>query len=171
VVATCCRPSKKFWGDKEARMFKKLTATTDDPVLTMLRLVLGIVFFFHGAQKMLGWFGGYGFSGTMNFFTHDMGIPSVFAFLAIAAEFFGSLGLILGLLARVAASGIIVNMVVAVVMVHHVNGIFMNWFGNQKGEGYEYHLLAIAIALAIVIRGAGAFSVDRLIGEANKTPS
>jgi putative oxidoreductase len=152
-------------------MFKKLTATTDDPVLTILRLILGIVFFFHGAQKMLGWFGGYGFSGTMNFFTHNMGIPAAFAFLAIAAEFFGSLGLILGLLARVAASGIMVNMVVAIAMVHHANGIFMNWFGNQKGEGYEYHLLAITIALAIVIRGAGAFSVDRLIGEANKTAS
>jgi putative oxidoreductase len=156
---------------KEARMFKKLTATTDDPVLTILRLVLGIVFFFHGAQKMLGWFGGYGFSGTMNFFTHNMGIPAVFAFLAIAAEFFGSLGLILGVLARVAAGGIMVNMVVAIAMVHHANGIFMNWFGNQKGEGYEYHLLAIAIALAIVIRGAGAFSIDRMIGDANKTAS
>jgi putative oxidoreductase len=152
-------------------MFKKLAATTNDPVLTILRLVLGIVFFFHGAQKMLGWFGGYGFSGTMNFFTHDMGIPAVFAFLAIAAEFFGSLGLILGFLARVAASGIIVNMVVAVVMVHHANGIFMNWFGNQKGEGYEYHLLAIAIGLAVVIKGAGAFSIDRMIGERNKTAS
>jgi putative oxidoreductase len=154
---------------KEARMFKKLTATTNDPVLTILRLVLGIVFFFHGAQKMLGWFGGYGFSGTMNFFTHDMGIPAVFAFLAIVAEFFGSLGLILGFLARVAASGIIVNMVVAVAMVHRVNGIFMNWFGKQKGEGYEYHLLAIAIGLAVVVRGAGAFSVDRMIGQGSKS--
>lgn len=152
-------------------MFKKLTATTDDPVLTMLRLVLGIVFFFHGAQKMLGWFGGYGFSGTMNFFTHDMGIPAVFAFLAIAAEFFGSLGLILGLLARVAASGIIVNMVVAIALVHHANGFFMNWYGNQKGEGYEYHLLTIAVALAIVIRGAGAFSIDRMISDGNKAAS
>lgn len=150
-------------------MFRKLTATSDDPVMTILRLVLGVVFFFHGAQKVLGWFGGYGFSGTMNFFTHVMGIPAAFAFLAIAAEFLGSLGLILGLLARVAASGIIVNMVVAILMVHRANGIFMNWAGNQKGEGYEYHLLAIAIGLAVVIRGAGAFSVDRLIGQAGKS--
>jgi putative oxidoreductase len=149
-------------------MFKKLTATTDDPVLTILRLVLGIVFFFHGAQKMLGWFGGYGFSGTMNFFTHNMGIPAGLAFLAIAAEFFGSLGLILGLLARVAASGIIVNMLVAIAMVHRFNGISMNWTGQQKGEGYEFHLLAIAIALAVLIRGAGAFSIDRMIGAGNK---
>lgn len=149
-------------------MFRKLIATNDNPVVTMLRLVLGIVFFFHGAQKMLGWFGGYGFSGTMNFFTHEMGIPAVFAFLAIIAEFFGSLGLILGFLARVAASGIIVNMVVAIWMVHRANGIFMNWFGNQKGEGFEYHLLAIAIGIAVVIRGAGAFSIDRIIGQRDK---
>jgi putative oxidoreductase len=156
---------------KETAMLRKLTATSDDPVMTILRLVLGVIFFFHGAQKVLGWFGGYGFSGTMNFFTHVMGIPAVFAFLAIAAEFLGSLGLILGFLARVAAGGIIVNMVVAVLMVHRANGIFMNWFGNQKGEGYEYHLLAIAIGLAVVIRGAGAFSVDRLIGQAGKSTS
>jgi putative oxidoreductase len=156
---------------KEAMMFRKLTATSDDPVMTILRLVLGVVFFFHGSQKVLGWFGGYGFSGTMNFFTHNMGIPAVFAFLAIAAEFLGSLGLILGLLARVAASGIIVNMVMAILMVHRANGIFMNWSGNQKGEGYEYHLLAIAIGLAVVIRGAGAFSVDRLIGQGGQSSS
>jgi putative oxidoreductase len=81
------------------------------------------------------------------------------------------LGLILGLLARVAAAGIIVNMLVAILMVHHTNGIFMNWYGNQKGEGYEYHLLAIAIGLAIVIRGAGAFSVDRMIGQESKSSS
>jgi len=152
-------------------MLRKLTATSDDPVMTILRLVLGIVFFFHGAQKALGWFGGYGFSGTMNFFTHNMGIPAAFAFLAIAAEFLGSLGLILGLLARVAASGIVVNMFVAILMVHRANGIFMNWAGNQKGEGYEYHLLAIAIGLAVVIRGAGAFSVDGLIGQGSKGAS
>ena len=152
-------------------MLRKLTATSDDSVMTILRLVLGVVFFFHGSQKVLGWFGGYGFSGTMNFFTHNMGIPAAFAFLAIAAEFLGSLGLILGLLARVAASGIIVNMVMAILMVHRANGIFMNWAGNQKGEGYEYHLLAIAIGLAVVIRGAGAFSVDRLIGQGGQSSS
>ena len=150
-------------------MLRKLTATSDDPVMTILRLVLGVVFFFHGSQKVLGWFGGYGFSGTMNIFTHNMGIPAAFAFLAIAAEFLGSLGLILGLLARVAASGIIVNMVMAILMVHRANGIFMNWSGNQKGEGYEYHLLAIAIGLAVVVRGAGAFSVDGLIGRGSKS--
>jgi putative oxidoreductase len=153
---------------------KKLFATSNDLTLTLLRLVLGVVFFAHGAQKMLGWFGGYGFHGTMGFFTQQMGIPAPLAFLAICAEFFGGLGLILGLLSRIAAFGIICNMLVAVVTVHHVNGFFMNWTGQQKGEGFEYHLLAIAIGLAIVVRGAGAWSIDRLIGakaEQQKAPA
>ena len=152
-------------------MLRKLTATNNDLVLTLLRLVLGFVFFFHGSQKMLGWFGGYGFSGTMNFFTHQMGIPAVFAFLAIAAEFFGSFSLILGFLTRVGASGIIVNMVVAISLVHRHFGLFMNWAGDQKGEGFEYHLLAITVGLTLVIRGAGAFSVDRIIGQSGKSPN
>ena len=139
---------------------KKLLATVNDNTLTLMRLVLGVVFFLHGSQKMLGWFGGFGFSGTMHTFTGMMHIPAPLAFLAIAAEFFGGLGLILGLLARVAAFGIAVNMVVAVAMVHFANGPFMNWYGNQKGEGYEYHLLALALAIPIMFRGAGAFSVD-----------
>ena len=142
---------------------KKLFATSDDFMLTVLRLVMGVVFFAHGAQKMLGWFGGYGFHGTMGCFTQQMGIPAPLAFLAICAEFFGGLGLIVGLLSRVAAFGIICNMLVAVATVHHVNGFFMNWTGQQKGEGFEYHLLAIAIGLAILVRGAGAWSIDRLL--------
>src|SRR5258707_11590053 len=97
-------------------MFRKLMITDDTAATTIIRLVLGVVFFAHGAQKMLGWFGGYGFTGTMGFFTGTMHIPAVFAFLAIAAEFFGGIGLILGLLTRVAAFGIAVNMVVAVLM-------------------------------------------------------
>lgn len=139
---------------------KRLLATSNDGVLTLMRLVLGIVFFLHGAQKVFGWFGGFGFSGTMRAFTGMMHIPAPFAFLAIMAEFLGGLGLIAGLLARVAAFGIAVDMCVAVAMVHFANGPFMNWAGNQKGEGYEYHLLALAIAIPIMIRGAGAFSVD-----------
>ena len=139
---------------------RKLLATVNDNSLTLMRLVLGVVFFLHGSQKMLGWFGGFGFSGTMNFFTSQMHIPAPFAFLAICAEFFGGLGLIVGLLARIAAFGIAVNMLVAIWLVHVHNGPFMNWYGNQKGEGYEYHLLALALAIPIIMRGAGAFSVD-----------
>jgi putative oxidoreductase len=144
-------------------MIRKLIATDDDAAITVLRLVLGIVFFAHGAQKMLGWFGGYGFTGTMGFFTGMLHIPAVFAFLAIAAEFFGGLGLIVGLFTRVAALGIFCNMLVAIAMVHHHFGFFMNWTGTQKGEGFEFHLLALAITAFLMVRGAGAASIDRLV--------
>ncbi len=144
-------------------MFKKLISTSNDVALTTLRLVLGVVFFAHGAQKMLGWFGGYGFSGTMGFFTHQMGIPAPLAFLAIVTEFFGGLGLIVGFLTRIPALGIAVEMISVVFMVHLPNGFFMNWAGNQKGEGYEYHLLAVAVAAVLLLRGAGPYSVDRAL--------
>jgi len=144
-------------------MFKKLIHTNDDVAALVLRLMLGIVFFPHGMQKLLGWFGGYGFSGTMDMFTTKMGIPAVFAFLAIIAEGLGPLGLITGLLTRVAAFGIAVEMAVAVYMLHWQNGFFMNWFGNQKGEGFEYHLLVIAIGIALMITGGGKWSADKAI--------
>jgi putative oxidoreductase len=99
----------------------------------------------------------------MGFFTQRMHIPAPFAFLTIAAEFFGGFGLIVGFLTRIAAFGIFSNMVVAIAMVHHNFGFFMNWSGTQKGEGFEYHLLAIAMAVLLMIRGAGAASIDRLI--------
>jgi putative oxidoreductase len=148
---------------KGGNMLQKLLKTEADLLLAVLRVVVGVIFIAHGSQKMLGWFGGYGFGATMGFFTKQMGIPAVFAFLAIAAEFFGGLGLILGLLSRVAAFGIGVEMAVAVALVHAQFGFFMNWAGTQKGEGFEYHLLAIALALAVVVKGAGALSFDRLI--------
>ncbi len=141
---------------------KRLLSTSNDVALTFLRLVLGVVFFAHGAQKMLGWFGGYGFHGTIGFFGH-VGMPAPVAFLVICTEFFGGLGLIVGLLTRIAALGIGVEMIGAIFMVHLTNGFFMNWYGNQKGEGYEYHLLAIAIAAALLLRGAGKFSADRAL--------
>src|ERR1700694_1779393 len=144
-------------------MIRRLYATDDSTATAILRLVLGIVFLAHGAQKTLGWFGGLGYSGTMGFFTGTMHIPAPFAFLAIAAEFFGGLGLVLGFFTRIAAFGIAMNMIVAIAMVHSTFGFFMNWTGTQKGEGFEYHLLALAIAAFLMIRGAGAFSVDRTI--------
>jgi putative oxidoreductase len=147
-------------------MLRKLVSTSGDWSLTLLRLALGVVMFPHGLQKTLGWFGGAGFQGTMGFFTQG-GIPVVFAFLAICAEFLGGLGLIVGFLSRIAAFGIICVMVVAVFRVHLANGFFMNWAGNQKGEGFEFHILAIGIGLAILIRGAGAVSVDRAITRAS----
>ncbi len=144
-------------------MVKKLFQTDDETATMILRVLLGVVFFPHGMQKLLGWFGGYGFEGTMEFFTGKLAIPAVFAFLAIIAEGLGSLGLITGFLTRLSAFGIAVNMAVAVYMLHFQNGFFMNWFGNQKGEGYEYHLLVIAIAIALIIKGGGKWSVDRVV--------
>jgi len=144
-------------------MWKKLINTDNDIVPLVLRVILGIVFYFHGMQKLTTMYGGYGFTGTMGFFTGKLGIPALFAFLAIMAEGIGWAGLISGLLTRVAAFGITVNMIVAVYMLHWQNGIFMNWFGNQKGEGFEYHLLAIAIGIALIIKGGGALSVDRVL--------
>ncbi len=144
-------------------MFRKLVSTPNDYTLTIVRLLLGVIFFAHGAQKMLGWFGGYGFHGTMGFFTQRLGIPAPLAFLAICAEFFGGLGLLVGLLSRVAALGIITNMLVAIATVHRANGFFMNWTGQQKGEGFEFHLLAIVLAIVVLIKGSGAVSIDRAI--------
>jgi putative oxidoreductase len=146
-------------------MFRKLAATSNDFAPTIARLAMGVVFFAHGSQKMLGWFGGYGFSGTMGFFTQQMHIPAPLAFLAICAEFFGGLGLIVGLLSRVAAFGIAVNMLVAIFTVHINNGFFANWSGQQKGEGIEFHLLAIALCLVVMIKGGGALSIDRMLSE------
>src|SRR5216683_7792045 len=142
----------------------KLFKTSDSATPLIARLALGIVMFPHGAQKALGWFGGYGFSGTMNFFTGQMHIPILFAFLAIAAEFAGSIGLITGFFSRVCAFGIAVNMLVAALMVHVSNGFFMNWAGNQKGEGFEYHLLALGLALIVILAGGGKWSVDSWLG-------
>ena len=146
-------------------MFRKLIATSDDYTLTIARLIMGVVFFAHGAQKMLGWFGGYGFAGTMNFFTQMMHIPAPFAFLAICAEFFGGLGLLVGFLSRVAAFGISINMLVAIFTVHIHNGFFANWTGQQKGEGIEYHLLALPLLFVVMVKGAGALSVDRALSK------
>jgi putative oxidoreductase len=145
---------------------KQILATTNDTSLAICRLVLGIVFFMHGAQMTLGWFGGYGFSGTMHFFTTQVGIPAVFAALAILAQFLGGLGLIVGLLGRIAAFGIACVMLIAIFKVHLAMGFFMNWYGTQKGEGYEYHLLALALCLLIIVKGSGALSLDRVLNKA-----
>ena len=148
-------------------MLRKLTITENTTAIAILRLTLGVLFFAHGAQKMLGWFGGYGFTGTMGFFTGAMHIPAPFAVLAIAAEFFGGVGLLLGLFTRVAAFGIAVTMLVAVATVHLQFGLFANWSGTQKGEGIEYHLLVLAITAFLMIKGGGAFSADRKLAGGN----
>jgi putative oxidoreductase len=145
-------------------MIRKLLATNNDILQLILRLTLGIVIFPHGAQKLLGWFGGGGFSATMQGMT-SMGLPGVIVFLVIVAEFFGSLGLITGFLTRFSAFGISVVMLGAIFTVHAKVGFFMNWFGQQQGEGFEYHLLVLGIALALMIRGGGKFSVDGAVAK------
>jgi putative oxidoreductase len=141
-------------------MWKNLLRTDHDIAPVVLRLTLGIVIFPHGAQKLLGWFGGYGFAGTMQFFTQTMGIPWILALLVVIAEFFGALALIAGFLTRLSAFGIGSVMAGAIAMVHWQHGFFMNWSGQQAGEGFEFHLLAIGIAIALMIKGGGAASVD-----------
>ncbi|EKO16771.1 DoxX family protein [Leptospira kirschneri] len=144
-------------------MLQKFFKTDSDLGSLILRLVAGIVMFPHGAQKLLGWFGGHGFSGTMGFFT-GQGFPAPIAFLVIIGEFFGALGLIFGFLTRLSAFGIGIIMIGAT-LIHLPNGFFMNWFGNQQGEGYEFHLLFVAISLALLVKGGGKASVDSLIEE------
>lgn len=140
----------------------RVLATTDDLAPTIARLTLGLVMLPHGLQKNLGLFGGYGFSGTLGFFTETMGIPALFAILAIAAESLGAVALIAGVLTRVAAFGIGAVMLVATT-IHLSNGFFMNWSGAQAGEGFEYHLLAIGLALVVMVKGGGRASVDRAL--------
>jgi len=139
-----------------------LLHTDDDFGLFIARIFLGIVILPHGLQKLLGMFGGVGFSGTVDFFVGS-GLPSAVAILIIIGESFGALGLILGFLSRLAALGIAVIMLGAIFMVHLQNGFFMNWFGNQAGEGFEYHLLALGLSLVVLIKGGGKWSVDRAI--------
>lgn len=142
--------------------FARVFRTDADVAPLLARLALGVVMFPHGAQKALGLFGGQGFEATMGYFTTKGGIPAPFALLAIAAEFLGAIGLITGTLTRVAAFGIACVMGVAIT-VHASNGFFMNWMGNQAGEGFEYHLLAIGLAVLLMVKGGGRLSIDRLI--------
>jgi len=145
------------------KALKLFFQTRDDFAPVLMRLGLAVVMFPHGAQKVLGWFGGYGFSGTMKFFTENMQIPAVFAVLAILAEFLGPIGLLLGLGTRLAAFGIGATITVAALKAHTANGFFMNWSGQQAGEGFEYHILMAVLAFAIVIQGAGKWSLDSLV--------
>jgi len=137
--------------------------TEDSFSFLILRIALGIVILPHGAQKVLGWFGGYGIEASLGFLTDKMGIPYVIAVLVIIGEFFGALGLITGFLTRFCAAAIAVIMAGAVTMAHWNNGFFMNWSGKQAGEGFEYHILAIGIAAVLVIGGGGLFSLDQWI--------
>ena len=144
-------------------MKNKIFKTNNDWTGLVTRLTIGLILFPHGAQKMLGIFGGYGFSGTMGFFTGTMHLPWLIGFLVIIIEFIGSLSLIAGFASRLWSVLIIIEMLGAVITTHLNNGFFMNWAGTQKGEGYEFHLLIIGLALATLINGSGKFSADEKI--------
>lgn len=131
----------------------------------VLRLGLAVVILPHGFGKLLGWFGGFGFSGTMGFFTQKLHVPAPVAFLVIIGESLGSVALLMGFLTRFVAVSFVMIMVGAIFLVHIQNGFFMNWYGTKAGEGYEYHLLVIAMAASLLLSGGGKASVDGLLAE------
>ncbi len=145
------------------RWAKRALATDGDVTPAIARVALGLVMFPHGAQKALGWFGGHGLGATYNAFTTMMGIPGPLAALAIATELLGALAIVFGVGSRLAALGMIGLMLTAIGMVHLPNGFFMNWTGAQPGEGFEFHLLVLALAAIVVVKGGGKASLDRLL--------
>ena len=152
-------------------MFRKLIATRNDYATFVIRLTLALVMFPHGAQKLLGWFGGFGPAATVGYFKSGLGVPAALTWLVILAESLGAVALALGLFGRFMSFGIAATMLGAVLMVHGHNGFFMNWGGKAPGEGFEYHLLVMALALAVMIRGSGALSADRVLERSLDTES
>ena len=145
-------------------MLETLVQTRDTLALLPIRLALGAIFIGHGGQKLFGWFGGYGPKGTIGYFQQALGVPPALTVLAMLAEFFGGLGVLLGFLTRPAAAGIIVVMLVALAKVHWDHGFFLNWeLKPERGHGIEMNLALIGMALTLLVAGAGAFSVDRLL--------
>jgi putative oxidoreductase len=155
----------------EDTMSSRLLRTADDPGTALARLTLAFVFFPHGAQHVLGWLGGYGFHGTLQWMTARLGFPAPLAVLALATELLAPFALLVGLGGRVAALGL-VGLMLGALSTHWSNGFFMNWFGSLPAgqEGYEYHILAIALAATVVIQGSGAWSVDRLLERRVRAP-
>ena len=144
-------------------LIKQLLTTKPNIGFSIARSTLGLVIFPHGAQKLLGLFGGYGYSATMELLTTQMDLPSIVAFSVIMIEFFGSISLVLGLFSRfwaVSLAGMFTGIIITTQLEH---GFFMNWFGNQAGEGYEYSLLIIGLALIVIVNGSGKWSIDSLI--------
>lgn len=146
-------------------MLDALLQTSDSWAPLPIRLALGAIFIGHGGQKLFGWFGGYGPKGTIGYFQQALGVPPALTVLAILAEFFGGVGVLLGFLTRPAATGIVAVMLVAIAKVHWSHGFFLNWeLKPNRGHGYEMNLALIGMALALLIAGGGALSVDRLLG-------
>lgn len=146
--------------DPVLRVLDRVLDTPAEVFLTACRLILGGVMLAHATQKVFGWFGGAGFSATLESFRTHLGIPLIIAVLAVFAELVGAVGLIVGFLGRLAAVCIMAVMIGAILLVHLDNGFFMNWTGAGRGEGFEYHLLAIGLTLPMLAKGSGAYSVD-----------
>lgn len=141
----------------------KTKSVSHDISLLIARVVIGVVVMAHGAQKLLGWFGGYGYAGTIDYFTQTIGIPYLFALLIILTESFGMIALVTGLFSRVLSAGVIFIMAGAIAAEHGKFGFFLNWSGSQGGEGFEYHLLVVALASIVVLGGPGTFSMDHVL--------
>ena len=161
---------KPFSGTVTNSFYHAFFETSNKIAPTILRIILGIVLLTHGCQKLLGWFGGYGFEGTMTFFTDTVGLPWILGLSVIVIEFFGSILLIVGFATRFWSISIAILMIGVALTSHNQNGFFINWLGNQKGEGVEYFLLAVAMAISIAVTGAGKFSIDRLITKRINSP-
>ena len=152
-------------------MLTKLLKTNDSWSPTIIRTVLAIVLFPHGAQKLLGWFGGYGFAGTMGYFTESIGLPWIIGFVVIMIEFFIPFLLLSGLLTRISAVSIFGLFTCIILTSHLQNGFFMNWYGQMDTgqEGFEFHLLVLGMAVALMISGAGKYALDSYLCDTIKT--
>jgi putative oxidoreductase len=159
IIGQFCFFKNAKWRNMKKAMFT--TGNTTGPLL--LRIFLAVVLLAHGSQKLLGMFGGFGFSGTMDFFTHTMGFPRILGFGIIFLEFFGSIALLAGLATRPVSVALLVLMLGIIFTSHWQNGFFMNWFGSQKGEGFEYFVLYIGGLCSLMVSGGGKASVDRLL--------
>jgi putative oxidoreductase len=163
-MSASARPSPTVAVDPLRSALHALLATDAAAAPLVARVSLGLLLFPHGAQHALGWFGGYGFAGTFGWMTDTLGFPAPLAALAIVVELLAPIALLLGIGSRLAALGL-VGLMAGAITTHLSNGFFMNWFGTLPAgaEGFEYHLVVVALAAVVVIAGAGAGSVDRLL--------
>lgn len=157
----------ELWAPERRSVVKKFLRSSNDVTLALMRLILGVIFLGHGGQKAMGWFGGYGWNGTMHMFTGMMHFPAFFAACAILAEFVGGILLIIGFLSRLAALGIAINMMVAILKVHLHNGLLG---AGPQHPGFDFPLACLALAILIIMKGGGALSVDRLFAGGTSEP-
>ena len=148
-------------------MTQKLFATDKTFAPLIVRLLLAIVIFPHGAQKLFGWFNGSGFSDNMHFLTQTVGLPWAIGLCVIIIEFFAPLALIAGFATRISSAAILVVMA-GIIITQFKEYFFMNWYGTQPTEGSEFFLLAIGMCLSLMISGAGIYSVDGVISSGRR---